>query len=109
MHDDIQYDDVLRLVYDLAVRHGAEVLYGHKVLAYESCSAAEKPVVVLQGGKRMYADFIVNAAGIASLANISTEFETMRDWKPVGLSVYTLVSVIISLHIFFSSIFCITF
>jgi L-2-hydroxyglutarate oxidase LhgO len=82
---------VLRLLYDQAVHHGAKVSYGHKVVAYESCSTQNKPVVILEGGKRMDADLIINAAGIASLANISSGFESMNDWRPNGLSLYTLV------------------
>lgn len=86
-----RFDDVLRLIYDLAVRHGAEMLYGNKVVAYESNSENDKPVIIFEGGTRMDADCVINAAGLASLANISTEFESMNDWKPMGTSLYTTI------------------
>jgi flavin-dependent dehydrogenase len=88
----IQFDDVLRLIYDQAARYGAEIIYGSKAVAYKSDATKDKPTVVLEGGKELEADCIINAAGLASLANISTEFESMSDWKPRGISLYTSVS-----------------
>jgi hypothetical protein len=89
---------VLRLVHDLAVRQGAEILYGNKVVRYESSDTKDKPVVILEGGARMVADCIINAAGLASLGSISTELESMSDWRPMGISLYTSVITISIRH-----------
>lgn len=85
------FDDILRLVYDLAVLNGAEVLYGKNVVAYHSTSPEDRPIVVLEGGERLDADCIISAGGLASLANISNEFETMENWIPIGWSLYTTI------------------
>jgi hypothetical protein len=82
---------VLHLIHDLAIRHGAEILYGIKALAYDSCSGIDKSIVILEGGKKMEADCVINAAGLVSLASISTRFETMNNWRLLGASVYMSV------------------
>lgn len=85
------FEDVLRLMHDLALHHGAEIFYGHKVVAYESYATQDQPIVALEDGKKMKADLIINAAGTASLANISSGFETIDNWRPTGLSAYTTI------------------
>ncbi|EGN96530.1 hypothetical protein SERLA73DRAFT_111128 [Serpula lacrymans var. lacrymans S7.3] len=80
----LHYEDLHRMLYDLAISCGARVSYNSNVASV----SAEPPRVVLTSGEEFTADVIIGADGKHSIVRETIEGEVVQS-VPSGISLYT--------------------
>lgn len=82
------YDDVLRLIYDLALASGAEVYYDNAVESIVSVPDSN-PRVVLANGQELQANLVIGAGGLRSVTHNTIAEQLQEDSViPCGSSWY---------------------